>query len=185
MTEREELLRRLERIRVLAERGVGGEKENAEALLNRLMMKYDISETDIEDTAERDYFIRYYNIWERKLIVQITYMHLGSGHVANTVGTYSGRPHKKICVTCTPAQYIEIEADFEFYKAAWEEEVSIFYSAFISKNGLFPPPELAAQNDDEEIDYVRLQKASAMMAGIDRRTRNKALPGAEEDYEHE
>ena len=79
MTEREELLRRLERVKALAERGVGGEKENAEALLNRLMAKYGISEEDIEDTAERDYFIRYYNFWERKLIVQIAYKHLGSG----------------------------------------------------------------------------------------------------------
>lgn len=117
MTEREELLRRLERVKALAERGVGGEKENAEALLNRLMAKYGISEEDIEDTAERDYFIRYHNFWERKLIVQIAYKHLGSGHCCGTVGTQSGRPHKKICVTCTPAQYIEIEADFEFYKA--------------------------------------------------------------------
>ena len=47
MTEREELLRRLERVKALAERGVGGEKENAEALLNRLMAKYGISEEDI------------------------------------------------------------------------------------------------------------------------------------------
>lgn len=144
MTEREELLRRLERVKALAERGVGGEKENAEALLNRLMAKYGISEEDIEDTAERDYFIRYHNFWERKLIVQIAYKHLGSGHCCGTVGTQSGRPHKKICVTCTPAQYIEIEADFEFYKAAWEEELAIFYSAFISKNDIFPPPELAS-----------------------------------------
>lgn len=75
MTEREELLRRLERVKALAERGVGGEKENAEALLNRLMAKYGISEEDIEDTAERDYFIRYHNFWERKLIVQIAYKH--------------------------------------------------------------------------------------------------------------
>lgn len=71
MTEREELLQRLERVKALAERGVGGEKENAEALLNRLMAKYGISEEDIEDTAERDYFIRYHNFWERKLIVQV------------------------------------------------------------------------------------------------------------------
>lgn len=172
MTEREELLRRLERVKALAERGVGGEKENAEALLNRLMAKYSISEEDIEDTAERDYFIRYHNFWERKLIVQIAYKHLGSGHCCGTVGTQSGRPHKKICVTCTPAQYIEIEADFEFYKAAWEEELAIFYSAFISKNDIFPPPELASPSDDDEIDLVRLEKVRAMMSGIDRRTRS-------------
>lgn len=177
MTEREELLRRLGRVKALADRGVDGERENAEALLNRLMQKYGISEDDIEDVSERNYFIRYHNLWERKLIVQIAYKHLGSGHCCGTVGTYSGRPHKKICVSCTPAQYIEIEADFEFYKTAWEEELAVFYSAFISKNDIFPPPELASTDDAEEIDLERLEKVKAMMLGIDRRTRSKALPG--------
>lgn len=134
MTEREELIRRLERVKALAERGVGGEKENAEALLNRLMQKYGITNDDIEDTLERDFFIRYHSAWEEKLIYQISYMHLGRGHCSGTIGTYTRRPRKMVCVTCTPAQYIEIEADFEFYKVAWEEELAIFYSAFISKN---------------------------------------------------
>lgn len=76
---------------------------------------------------------------------------------------------KKVGVECTPAQYIEIEADFEFYR---------FYTAFISKNNLFPPPELASQDDaDEEVDLVKAKKVSAFMMGIERRTRNKALPG--------
>ena len=80
MTEREELLQRLERVKALAERGVGGEKENAEALLNRLMAKYGISEEDIEDTAERDYFIRYHNFWERKLIGDMCDLYAGPVH---------------------------------------------------------------------------------------------------------
>ena len=53
MTEREELLRRPERVKALAERGVGGEKENAEALLNRLMAKYGI---------DADHVVRHYNV---------------------------------------------------------------------------------------------------------------------------
>lgn len=57
MTEREELLKRLERVKTLAERGIGGEKEHAEALLKRLMEKYDISDEDIEDTSTRTYLI--------------------------------------------------------------------------------------------------------------------------------
>ena len=179
MTEREELLRRLERVKAIAERGVGGEKENAEALLNRLMAKYGISEEDIEDTAERDYFIRYHNFWERKLIVQIAYKHPGSGHCCGTVGT---RLYDLGGILSGP---YEIEADFEFYKAAWEEELAIFYSAFISKNDIFPPPELASPSDDDEIDLVRLEKVRAMMSGIDRRTRSKALPGSMEDDDDE
>lgn len=183
MTEREELLKRLERVKALAERGVGGEKENAEALLKRLMEKYDISDEDIEDTSTRTYFIRYQTQWERKLLHQIAYMHLGSGHSFGCVGTYTNRSRKKVGVECTPAQYIEIEADYEFFRTAMEEEMSIFYTAFISKNNLFPPPELASSDDesDEEIDLVRAKKVSAFMMGIERRTRNKALPGTTEE----
>lgn len=64
-----------------------------------------------------------------------------------------------------------------------EEEMSVFYTAFISKNKLFPPPELASPDDDsdEEIDLVRAKKVSAFMMGIERRTRNKALPGTTEE----
>ena len=183
MTEREELLKRLERVKALAERGVGGEKENAEALLKRLMEKYGISDEDIEDTSTRTYFIRYQTQWERKLLHQIAYMHLGSGHSFGCVGTYTNRSRKKVGVECTPAQYIEIEADYEFFRTAMEEEMSIFYTAFISKNNLFPPPELASPDDDsdEEIDLVRAKKVSAFMMGIERRTRNKALPGTTEE----
>lgn len=79
---------------------------------------------------------------------------------------------------CTPAQYIEIEADFEFYRVALAEEMDIFYSAFLQKNNLFPPPELADTHtdDDDEVDMERIEKIMAMMNGIDHRTRNKALP---------
>lgn len=182
MTEREELLRRLERVRALAERGVDGEKENAEALLQRLMIKYGITDEDIEDNSVQTYFIRYQTYWERKLLYQLAYMHLGSGHAYGCVGTYTNRPRKKVGVECTPAQYIEIEADFEFYRAALEEEMSLFYTAFISKNNLFPPPELASQDDaDEEVDLVKAKKVSAFMMGIERRTRNKALPSTDSD----
>ena len=127
MTEREELLRRLERVKALAERGVGGEKENAEALLNRLMAKYGISEEDIEDTAERDYFIRYHNFWERKLIVQIAYKHLGSGHCCGTVGTQSGRPHKEICfkLNSTPDSEL-VEAELRTKTSASEYSIDIY-----------------------------------------------------------
>lgn len=96
MTEREELLRRLERVRALAERGVDGEKENAEALLQRLMVKYGITDEDIEENSIQTYFIRYQTYWERKLLYQLAYMHLGSGHAYGCVGTYTNRPPMNI-----------------------------------------------------------------------------------------
>ncbi len=185
MTEREELLKRLERIKALADRGVGGEKENAEALLQRLMQKYNITEEDIEKKVERIYWIRYKTDLERKLIYQIAYKHCGSGHACRGVGTYSGRSKKLIGVTCTPSIYIEVEADFEFYREALKEDLDIFMQAFIHKNDIFPDPELV--KDEPKSDFVmdrdRALKITAIMDGIDQRTRHKALPTSCEEAE--
>ena len=60
--------------------------------------------------------------------------------------------------------------------------MGLFYTAFINKNDLFPPPELAGDIDDSgKIDLVRLERLQAMMGGIERRSRNKALPEGVED----
>lgn len=86
-------------------------------------------------------------------------------------------------IECTPAQYIEIEADFAFYSEAMKEEMELFYSAFLQKNNLFPPPELAAEPSEAEKeewkDLERAEKIRAMMDGLDKHTRHKALEAAE------
>lgn len=86
-------------------------------------------------------------------------------------------------IECTPAQYIEIEADFAFYSEAMKEEMELFYSAFLQKNELFPPPELAAEPTEAEKeewkDVERAWKIHSMMGGLDRHTRHKALEAAE------
>lgn len=184
MTEQERLLEKLGHLKALADQGVGGEKVNAEERLRYLMQKHGITETDLEDAGVRLYWIRYKTAYERKLLFQLAYKYTGPGHAHGCVGTYTGRRRKKVGIDCTPAQYIEIEADFEFYRAALAEEMDLFYTAFINKNRLFPPPELAGDADDpDEIDFDKLEKLQSMMDGIERRTRNKALTEGGEDDE--
>lgn len=59
----------------------------------------------------------------------------------------------------------------------------VFYSAFLQKNELFPPPELAAEPTEAEKeeweDVERAWKIQSMMGGLDRHTRHKALEAAE------
>ena len=118
--------------------------------LAAMMERYGITEADLEGNQVSTHWIRYKTVWERKLLHQLAYMYLGEGHSFGCVGTYTGRSRKKVGIDCTPAQYIEIEADFTFYSAAMEEEMGLFYSAFLQKNCLFPPPELARENTEEE-----------------------------------
>ena len=176
MSERERLLEKLKRIKALAERGVNGEQDNATALLAALMEKHGITEADLEGAEIHVHWIRYKTIYERKLLFQLSYMHLGSGHASGCVGAYSGRKRKEVGINCTPAQYIEIAADYQFYREALEEEMDVFYSAFIQKNDLFPPPDLAGEHDDPvPVDMDVILKMSAMMEGIERRTRHEAI----------
>ena len=180
MTERERLLRKLEKVKALVDRGVGGERENAERMLADLMAQYGVTEEALEDSKASTHWIRYKTNWERKLLFQLAYMYLGPGHAFGCIGSYSGRKRKEVGIDCTPSQYIEIEADFAFYSAAMEEEMGIFYSAFINKNNLFPPPELAGESDDDdvEVDKARVMKVGAMMEGMELRTRHKSLGSA-------
>ena len=179
MTERERLLEKLMKVKALAERGEGGERESAERTLKALMERYGVTEEALEDTQISTYWIRYKTEWERRLLYQLAYMHLGTGHAFGCVGTYTGRSRKKVGIECTPAQHIEIEADFTFYSAAMEEEMGLFYEAFLHKNHLFPPPELAREMTEEEekagMDLVRAAKLQAVMEGLDHHTRHKAI----------
>lgn len=163
MTERERLLEKLGKVKALADRGEGGEKESAERTLAALMKRYGITEEDLEDKKVTIHWIRYKTDWERRLLGQLAYMHLGTGHSFGCVGRYTKRPRKEVGIECTPAQYIEIEADFAFYSEAMKEEMELFYSAFLQKNGLFPPPELAAEpTEAEKEEWEDLERERAM-----------------------
>lgn len=59
MTERDRLLEKLEKVKALADRGVGGEKESAERTLSALMARYNITEADLEDSKTTTHWIRY------------------------------------------------------------------------------------------------------------------------------
>ena len=181
-SERERLLERLRGVKALAEKGSPGERDNAAALLTALTKKHGITDADLEGAEISIHWIRYKTIYERKLLFQLSYMHLGSGHASGCVGRSSGRKRKEVGIKCTPAQFIEIEADYQFYRKALEEELDVFYSAFIQKNKLFPPPALCKDDDGvKPVDPDMIMKMETIMEGIEHRTRHKAIGDGEHD----
>ena len=67
---KKELLRKL---RALAERGVGGERQNAQKKLDELIKKYNISDEELEDEVAELYHFKYRGKRESALLVQIMY----------------------------------------------------------------------------------------------------------------
>ena len=67
----------LNKLKALAERGIGGEKETAQRKLEELMRKYGIEEADLSDEKKEGFKFKYKNKFEKKLILQIAYKTFG------------------------------------------------------------------------------------------------------------
>ena len=57
----------LNKLKALAERGVGGEKETAQRKLKKLMKKYDVEEADLSDEKKENFEFKYKNKFEKQL----------------------------------------------------------------------------------------------------------------------
>lgn len=167
----------LQKVKALADRGIGGEKESAQALLARLMEQYGITEAELEEDRREIAWFGYSQEVERRLLNQIIYMVTGSSGYG-CVGAHTNRKRKKMGADVTAAERLEIEAAYEFFKAAFNEELETFLAAFANKNRLFPSPDkVAERNDKEETpeDRARALKVGLMMEGMERHTLHKQI----------
>ena len=130
----------LNKLKALAERGVGGEKETAQRKLQELMEKYEIDENDLSDDKKEKYQFKYKNEFEKKLIKQIAYRTFKK-EWSERMYTYSrGRGKRSIMlIECTKAEEIQLRIEYEFYKDLWKEEAEFLFNVFIQKHRIFDP----------------------------------------------
>lgn len=125
------------KLKALAERGVGGEKEVAERKLAQLMEKYGVESVDLEEDKEEDHEFRYQTDYEKMLLRQLFYK-IVPDWSSKTYYYRSGKGKRTIYgITCTKAQAIQIGIEYDFYKELWKEEVDFFFSCFIQKHAIF------------------------------------------------
>ncbi|MDD3875409.1 MAG: hypothetical protein PHT69_02195 [Bacteroidales bacterium] len=167
------------KLKALADRGEGGEKVNAENKLQQLMMKHGITTEEIEGEQQLDYFFNIKTIRERKLWMQVVAL------VNREIKKYGEFPSDIIeaktlpgnyMIICTVAEYIEIQAMFDFYKNLYDQEEEIFYTAFLHTNNLLLPPkegEEVAEYSKEERDHMF--RAVSMAKNITKATYRKQL----------
>lgn len=80
----------LKKIRALAEHGVGGEAENAEKLLARMMKKYGISEEELDEETRVRHDFTYHGGEEKKILKQVVYKVTG-GYTYEPTSSYIPR----------------------------------------------------------------------------------------------
>lgn len=163
----------LKKIRALAERGVGGEADNAEEILRRLMEKYGVSEDELDEEERRRHDFEYHGKEQEKLLRQVVYKVTG-GYDYNLVYRASGRKVKtRLGADCTAAEKVEIEFLFDFYTRLWERERDAFLSAFIQKHRIFT---IRDDIEPQEVSREELLKMQALMLGMSDESPVRALP---------
>lgn len=157
---------RLKKLYALALRGVGGEKEQAQVLLEKLLKKYAMSLDDLDEEEVIEYHLTYHGKEQRKLLIQTVYKVLGdTDSLFGLRYTASGRKCRTtLGVRCTAAQKIEIEFLFDFYTRVWEKERAALLEAFIQKHDIFG--NLKEGEKPRELTAEELEKLHALMRGL-------------------
>lgn len=166
------------KLKALADRGIGGEKLNAERMLADMLKKHNLTIEDIEGEATADYF---FTLTKEEAILWSQIV----GRVNREIKKYGPIPAKEVkrfelggnyMLTCTASEYIEIESMNHVFQKLLKEEQEFFYAAFCKANDLLLPNPNPKKIDDlteQEIqDYLR---TSGMASHIKKRTIQKQI----------
>lgn len=140
MNDNKDKIKRLNKLKALAEQGVGGEKIEAAKLLNKLLKKYYMSEADLGSEEVREIEITFKNKEEKTLLFQVCYKVFITQEACYEKIYHrvrgKGSRNTKI-IKCTPSEAAQIILFYDFYRDLWEREKAKMLEAFIQKNRLF------------------------------------------------
>ena len=190
----EQIKERLAKMKALAERGVGGERDAAERLLREIAAKHGISLDDIGSEVEREHIVNIQTPWQRLIFIQLLgLMRLDQygDRDADKLHLFArrqyvqarGRKSRKltrrrtvVCyyTVCTDAQWLELEAKYVVLCADYERQIKAFPLAFLMSNNLLMPYNPNSKKPSAEADEQYLT-AETLAAGIRKSHLNKQL----------
>lgn len=146
----ETIRERLLKVLRLAQQGVGGEKENAEALLAKLLRKHGLTRADLEEAAGVKRFTRVLeltarNMRERTILIQLIERFVGRDRELGQ----DKRTHLRLALLVTDAEYAALTIAWEVYRKAWQTAVDDLAQAFIVKHRLWDPVREARAAEDD------------------------------------
>lgn len=174
----EEMKERLRKLKALADRGEGGERDVAEQLLNELATKYNISLDFINEESIQQFTVRVNRSWQRKLLGQLLGLmrvrEYGSAKADKLRLFFDRFDHRNVYTEATQAQWLEIMAQYEVLKHDYQAQLNDFYLAFLMKNDLL----IMADDGDDKPSREELEKhrrAAILSLGVTRSKLNKQL----------
>lgn len=154
------------RIYRLARHGVGGEKVNAEKILQRMLKQAGLT---LEDLESKEIGLKQYKFTcrtklEARLVSQIGFMI--TGVMSREREAYHHRG--KFYIDLTPAEYAEISVIYGILRKQLQKELKSFYSAFLHAHDIFPPSTGVKKNltPEELAEAMRMLKMAQTMEGV-------------------
>lgn len=162
---------RLLKVLRLAEQGVGGERANAQVLLEKLLARHGFTLEDLKDWGEprEQRFFDVADHDEVALLRQLIDALLGGDRKCyGLVG-----PRLAVGCDATPSEQVAIEVGWQVYVEAWKSAKADLRVAFISRHQLFDvrrnlaeSQQLAASSITQE-ELARRERVIAMMQGLE------------------
>jgi hypothetical protein len=149
MADTETIREKLRKIAALAERGVGGERDNAKRQLDRLLAKHGLMMEDLypkQDVEYREFVCA--NQRERTILTQCVAKAMGISHV---VYYKVRRNPNRIGIKCGRIDFIEIEHMYKHFRKLLREEEKRLVDAFICRHELYGPSD--GESNTEPLSY--------------------------------
>ncbi len=160
----DKIKQKLQKILRLAREGVGGEKVNAQSMLDRLLKKHGMSMADIEDTSQEVslHEFKYKSALEAELLYQLCYSFLQTNRLK-----FSKPPYQKnrVWIEMTRSQAAEVTFLFSMYCAELKKEMRKTMWALCVANDLLGPR-------PSEEDKKKQSKSKEDFSGVHSRARS-------------
>lgn len=144
----------LHKLRSLAERGIGGERENAQRMLEKKLEEFGIDPEDFElneDVGDLWFKVPKYS----KMFVLIAAEVLD----VDTIRYTKAKSGKEIGIRCTASQAVEIELIYAAYRRGLDKEIEMLKEAYFYRNNLYST---ATRSFDEKFGRDRTLKIQQM-----------------------
>lgn len=126
---------KLRKLLALAQRGVGGEKQTAQRMLEKMLARHGLTLDDLTTERRVTRWFPAPNPYDRRLALQI----LAKVCDSSSVAIYkSAHKRRAVGVEVTPAEAIEFELHYDLLRKALAEHFDDAYSAFVQANMIFP-----------------------------------------------
>jgi len=156
----EATLRRMRKLLALAQRGVGGEKDTAQRMLDKMLSRHKMTIDDLNVDARKEYRITLTKMEHRTILFQVLYKVLNVDSIQ-----YKHRPkYREVCVELTPAEYVETMEMFKQLTRQWDKEQERLMVAFVGKHELYSDQ---PAKGERKFTQEELEAIYRMMAGMD------------------